>query len=146
MARDCSFAGMPGSIIQWCLNPSDGMVAQAHGKADAIQLAAEVGRLDVLSIAIALFSAAIAGATILGFWFYRNVVDERAKREVGELLPDVVKAHLANNPDVIVAAIRANRDILRAAFASDVEKDFSQEIAETIDDVGSEESNGGKAK
>ncbi|MDR7220933.1 hypothetical protein [Aminobacter aminovorans] len=123
------------------------MIEQAADKADAIHLAAEVGRLDVLSIAITLFSLAIAVATILGFWFYRGVVDQRAKQEVGELLPGIVKNHLATNPEVLVEAIRTNRDLLRAAFGADTEKDLSAEIAATID--GSEapdETNNGKAK
>lgn len=135
----------PDPALIWIRQAVDCKMAEKAASAvDGIHLAAEVGRLDVLSIVITLFSLAIAVATILGFWFYRGVVDQRAKQEVKELLPSVVKDHLSANPHVLVDAIRTNRDLLRAAFGSDTEQDLSAEIAATIDNQEpADESNNG---
>jgi hypothetical protein len=113
-----------------------GLIEASERKSDAIHLAAEIGRLDVLSILIAVFAISITIATIIGFWFYRNVVDERAKKEAGELLPYIVKEHLAANPDLLVEAIRKNKEIFQAAFGVNSEKDFSDKIAETVGNNG----------
>jgi len=115
------------------------MIERAAQKTDAIHLAAEIGRLDQLSIVIALLSLAIVIATILGFWYYRGVVDQRAKREVRELLPEIVREYFAQNPHVIVEAVRAHAGLLSGALGTDNERDFFSEIAATIDDNGGEE-------
>lgn len=144
MAKECGFAGWAKSVFQWCVEPSPAIVAKAESAADAIQLAAEVGRLDVLSLVVGWLSVAIVVVTILGFWFYHGVVDRRAKTEVKELLSEVVRKHLSDNPHVLVEAIRANAHLLSGAFGTDNERDFFSEIAATIDgkDDGEDGANG----
>ncbi|WP_127598712.1 hypothetical protein [Nitratireductor alexandrii] len=130
----------PDPALVWVKQSVDCRVTdQAANATDAIHLAAQVGRLDVLSLMIGLLSLAIVVATILGFWFYRGVVDQRAKDEVRELLPNIVRDHLAQNPHVLVEAIRANANLLSGAFGTDSERDFFSEIAATIDEDGREE-------
>jgi flagellar basal body-associated protein FliL len=102
---------------------------------DAIHMAAQIGRLDVLSILIALLSLAIAVATILGFWFYGRVVDKRAKIETSSQLPSLVKKYFEENPDILVEALRENKDIIKSLKLNGTNKEEQEgdDIARTID-------------
>ena len=78
MERRCSFAGLPDWLLQVCYQPSAAMVAAAEGKADAIHLAAEVGRLDVVSLILALLAIILGFGAIAGFWMIRSAATKAA--------------------------------------------------------------------
>lgn len=113
------------------------------GVREPLNLAVQLGRLDLVSLMIGVFSIAIAVATVLGFWFYRNVVERTAKKETGEILPDVLAKHLREEPDVIIEAMKRNREVLKLATEEEDEgDDYYAEIAASMDGPnGSEEEN-----
>jgi len=104
------------------------------GAREPLNLAVQLGRLDLVSLMIGAFSVAIAVATVLGFWFYRSVVERTAKIETSEILPDVLAKHLRDEPGVIIEAMKRNREVLKlAAEEEDEGDDYYAEIAASMD-------------
>jgi hypothetical protein len=115
------------------------LVTAAEGKADAIHMAAELGRLDVVSISLTMLATAIAIATVLGFWFYSRVVENAAKRETVEILPHVVEKYLRENPGVLANAVKKNMTLISLGVEGDGEGRFSDDIAAAMEGDGSKE-------
>ena len=113
----------------------------ASGAREPLNLAVQLGRLDLVSLMIGAFSVAIAVATVVGFWFYRGVVERTAKEETSEILPDVLAKHFRDDPSVIIEAMKRNREVIRLAAEDEEGEDFSAEIAAAMDgpDGGEEE-------
>ncbi|RWB29148.1 MAG: hypothetical protein EOQ42_25860 [Mesorhizobium sp.] len=108
------------------------VVAGSHS--DSLNLASQIGRLDVLTLSITVLSILIAVATILGFWFYRGVVDQRATDEVRERLPMVLDEYVKRNPHLFTEAVRVNAEILRGGLATDPQgADFADDIAKAME-------------
>ncbi|RWI11521.1 hypothetical protein [Mesorhizobium sp.] len=104
-------------------------------QADSLNLASQIGRLDVLTLSITVLSILIAVATILGFWFYRGVVEQRATDEVRERLPMILDEYVKKNPYLFTDAVRANAAILRGGLAEDDAggADFADDIAQAME-------------
>jgi hypothetical protein len=104
------------------------------GAREPLNLAVQLGRLDLVSLMIGVFSVAIAVATIVGFWFYRGVVEKTAKEETSEILPDVLAKHFRDDPGVIMEAMKRNREVIKLAAEDDDDgEDFYAEIAASMD-------------
>jgi len=115
----------------------------ASGARESLNLAVQLGRLDLVSLMIGVFSVAIAVATVVGFWFYRGVVEKTAKEETSEILPAVLAKHFREDPGVIIEAMKRNREVIMLASEEDGEgEDFYAEIAASMDGPdGAEEEN-----
>lgn len=78
------------------------MIDFAENKTDAIHLAAEVGRLDIVSLIFAMFAIMLGVAAFIGFQHIRYVSKEIAKEtsekmvieNVAALLPDAVRKEI----------------------------------------------------
>lgn len=81
MEQQCSFAGLPEWLLQVCVMPSAAMAAEAKDHVDAIHLAAEVGRLDVISFILGALTIVLAIGALLGFWVIRGAAMSAAKEE-----------------------------------------------------------------
>jgi uncharacterized protein YneF (UPF0154 family) len=103
-------------------------------------MAAQLGRLDIVSISLTTLAIAIAIATILGFWFYSRVVENAAKRETIEILPQVVEKYLRDNPEVLANAVRKNMALISLGVEGEGESGFSDDIAAAMEGNGSTES------
>lgn len=105
---------------------------------DALAVANQLGRLDALTLGISVLSILIAVATILGFWFYRGVVDQRATDEVRERLPMLLDYYVKRNPGLFLDAVRANADILRAGLGGETagSADYADDIAQAMEGDG----------
>ncbi len=104
---------------------------RAKSDRDALSVAVQLGRLDLLSVMIGLLSFVVALATLFGFWFYRNVVESTAKVEVGVILPQILERYIRENPGIIVKAFKNNKSILDLVNDENG-TDFSSEIATAI--------------
>jgi hypothetical protein len=122
-------------------------IQQALESPDAIHLAGELGRLDVVSIFLAGLGIFIGIVALGGFWMVRraamNSAGEAAKVEVSGVLPGVLPAALieilAKRPDLIGSALRQDPSILlsvlpeaRETMFGDIDAGEAEEIAETI--------------
>ena len=56
-------------------------LSQAHEHGDAIGVAAQIGRLDIVSIVLGLFGLLLGIAAFVGFWMIRRAAIEAAKDE-----------------------------------------------------------------
>lgn len=113
------------------------------GRTDSLNVANQLGRLDVLTIAITLLSIVIAAATILGFWYYRGVVEQRAVDEVRERLPMLVDEFVKRNPHIMTKAVRDNASIFQGSFAGESGgSDFADDIARAMEGDPEDEDDG----
>jgi hypothetical protein len=78
MANECT---IPISLSGTVQNVDCKIIAEAVNKADAIQLAAELGRLDIVSILLACFGILLAIFAVGGFWLIRGAAINAAKNE-----------------------------------------------------------------
>lgn len=144
MLQDVSYAPLPvcpdRPLIAWYQSVSSELAGAASGNADAIHMAAQLGRLDIVSISLTMLAIAIAIATILGFWFYSRVVENAAKRETVEILPQVVEKYLRENPEVLASAVRKNMALITLGVEGEGEGGFSDDIAAAMEGNGSMES------
>lgn len=144
MWKDASYTPLPvcpdRPLIAWCQTISLDLAEAAEGKVDSIHMAAELGRLDLVSIALTMLAVAIAIATVFGFWFYGRVVESAAKRETTALLPHVVEKYLRENPEVLAGAARKNMALISLGVEGDGEIGFSDDIAAAMEGNGSTES------
>lgn len=104
-----------------------------QARPDGIAQAAELGRLDVISIALTLLGVVLAIAALSSFFFLRHAVIETAREEVEKV--DWNK-HLT--PEVLAVAIKSD-PVLLAKLQSLVTEDLisskaAQDISEVIDD------------
>lgn len=105
-----------------------------RNEGDIFELAVQLGRLDLVSLMIGVFSVAIAVATVIGFWFYQGVVERTAKAETSEILPEVLAKHFRDDPSIIIEAMKRNRTAIKLAAEDDEDGiDFSAEIAASMD-------------
>lgn len=83
------------------------VIPQLDARFDAVAAAAAVGRLDVLSLLLAV-AAVIAGlALIYSFTVFKAASIEAARHETREQLPSMLNSHLAKHGDrLVVAALK----------------------------------------
>jgi hypothetical protein len=115
----------------------------ASGAHDAISLASQLGRLDLLTIVLGVLALLLTVGTILVGWSFSATVENRAKNELRELLPGLLAEQLsaslpndlrqlfARDPGIIVDAMQENREIIEAVL--DGNSDFTTEVRENID-------------
>lgn len=84
--------------------------------ANILNLAVQMGRLDLASLAIAYLGVILAAAAIYGFWVYGHVVERTARTETKAIAPDVMAELLRNDPELWVRAIRDNPMTFRSAL------------------------------
>lgn len=86
---------------------SDKLLPTFDSHFDAIAAAAAIGRLDVLSMVLALFAVVAAVGVIYSYTMFRTAAVEAAIRETREGLPAALKGHLQEHgEDLIKAALK----------------------------------------
>lgn len=109
------------------------------GAADSIRTASEMGRLDLLAIALTVLGVVLALAAIGGFLNIRSAAMHAASIEAGDRVPDIVARELRdetvaraleNNPDALKSAVR---EVIRDIRQSELSEDSADEIASAFD-------------
>ena len=140
---------MPGCLIievwwvgwYWCTEPPPRLVEAARNSADAVQLAAEVGRLDVITFILGLLTVLLAFFALGWFAFMSRHVSAVAER--------VAKSEAKEHVERFVVQ-EARPIVLRTAMAwmeenKDSMFDTSDDKPEDIEDLmqSLEEADGG---
>lgn len=140
MAKECAFANLPDWLFQVCIEPRASLVEAAKGKSDAIQLAAEIGRLDHISALMTFLALVVAlGALGWGAIVYRqasSVARQTAERQTDRF----VAKYLRDDGEAVIRRTilewlsdPVNRDVFTPGDAT--EADLA-DLARTIDENG----------
>lgn len=90
---------------------------------DAVQVAAQTGRLDLLTATLAALAIFLAAIGLIGGWFIsvnaartaRKVAENEIATELPKLLPAMLKTILEKNPSLMVQCLREHPYLLRTA-------------------------------
>jgi hypothetical protein len=129
------------------LNIPAGHLKAALENPDAIQVAAQAGRLDIVSGLLGALGILIALSAIFGFWSVRGAAmkaaSAAAREEMQTLLPKLLTQACVNvlkeRPDLIGAALRHDPAILvsvsseaRAYLFGDIDGGEADDIAQVV--------------
>ena len=135
----------PDPAVIWIKQSVDcRLIDQATQATDAIHLAAQVGRLDVVSAVLALFGLLIGLAAIFGFIEVRN----RAKEAATEVAKSVARevAREEGIPEARRAALdwlqSSGIDWQKLAALAPVSEDGDQRFADALNDEENANGNG----
>ena len=119
------------------VTPSLYEAAKNENAADALHLALQIGRLDLVT----LFLAIVA---FIGFWSYGHVVDRAARKETEEIAPKEISKILRDDPTLWLKVIRDNpltfQSVIKEALQSENEMNifddgaFGDKIAKIVDE------------
>lgn len=99
--------------------------ANAEESIDALRVAYDTGRLELLSLALTVLGVSIGVFAILGYWIYGHVVERAAVKETREIAPQEIARIMKDDPGLWLRVIRANPETFRSAI--------TEAIAETDD-------------
>lgn len=103
------------------------------GKADAIKQAAQMGRLDLVSMSLAILGVGLALAAFGSYFIIRNAAMEAAREEAKEQTARLLPAHIT--VELIARVLRERPEVLISALAAakrsepDVTDDDANKIA-----------------
>jgi len=96
-------------------------------KANVLNVAVQLGRLDLASLALTFLGTIIALGAVYGFWVYGHVVERTAKKEAKEIAPAIIAKILREDPGLWLRVIRENpenfKSAVREAFSESKEFD-----------------------
>lgn len=102
---DCDLFGIPKEVADWCKSAPE-IIILARDQADAIGLAVEIGRLDIVSLILAMFGLLTGFTALIGFWAIRREAIAKAKETITEVGPDYVRDYMASNaPSLLRVAL-----------------------------------------
>lgn len=116
--------------------------------ADVLNIAVQLGRLDLASLSLALVGLILAGSAIFAYFVYGHVVERTAKRETGEIAPAIIAKILREEPQLWVKMIRENPELMRSALRdanlanTSGAADISEKDADAIAAASAEDGNG----
>ena len=106
-----------------------GVVDKAGLPPDALQVAAQIGRLDVIMMILAVVTLLVASSAVAGFWLIRQAAISAAEREIRQQLPELLPKFLnescvevlresciqvlKKNPEIIMGALRKEAAFLK---------------------------------
>ena len=144
-----------------------GVVDKAGITPDALQVAAQIGRLDVIMMILAVLTLLVASSAIAGFWLIRQAAISAAEKEIRQQLPELLPKFLnescvdilrescvqvlKSNPEIIMGALRKEsvflKNLLEAVKGEgDLDLDgMDDEAASNIADKIGEGGNNGSA-
>lgn len=116
--------------------------------ADVLNIAVQLGRLDLASMSLALVGLILAVSAVFAYFVYGHVVERTAKRETGEIAPAIIAKILRDEPQLWVKMIRENPELMRSAL-KDAQlanvsgaADISEKDADAIAAASAEDGNG----
>jgi hypothetical protein len=121
---------------------------KSTGDADVLNIAVQLGRLDLASMSLALVGLILAGSAIFAYFVYGHVVERTAKRETGEIAPAIIAKILRDEPQLWVKMIRENPELMRSALRDarlaimSGATDISERDADAIAAASAEDGNG----
>jgi len=135
------------------------MFAKALETPDALQVAAQIGRLDVIMLILAVLAILVASSALVGFWLVRQAAISAAEREIKQQLPELLPKFLnescvyvlRNNPELIMGALRNEAAFLKNLLESGKDRSglgldgMDDEAASNIADKIGEGGNNGSA-
>ena len=98
---NCDVIGMPTDVLEWCRSAPQ-IVERAYQHSDAISLAAEVGRLDVLSVILGSFGLLLGFAALVGFWLVRREAIAKAKETAEAAAPALLADYMRKNGSALI--------------------------------------------
>jgi hypothetical protein len=107
-------------------------------KANVLNVAVQLGRLDLASLALAFMGTIVGLAAIYGFWVYGHVVERTAREETRKVAPKLIAEYLEQRPEVWVSVIRENPAVFASAFKEafgDVRTLMDQMPADSVEDI-----------
>lgn len=82
----------PDPALVWIRQSIDcKMIEQATDKVDAIHLAAEVGRLDIVSLVLALLAILLGFSALIGYWAIRSAAIAASREEASMIAKKVAE-------------------------------------------------------
>lgn len=123
---ECNSFGLPEQVVEWC-ERAPTLVKLARDHADAISLAAEIGRFDIVSAIIGAFGVIVAFAAVGWFALINRqagmIARETAKVETRAMVDDFIAKDA--RPIILRTALdwmNENRDnIFEPASPADVQ-------------------------
>lgn len=104
---------------------------------DAIHYAGEIGRLDLISLLLALFGIIIAIMAIGWFGYIRTEAKQEARDEIRECGGKIINEWIQNNPDIIIRALQdssLNTNQINV-ITSRTQANIADEIATAISNI-----------
>lgn len=117
------------------------------GDKDALNVAAQLGRLDMASLSLAMLGLILAASAIFAYFIYGHVVEKTTKKETGEIAPAIIARVLREEPQLWVKMIRENPELMRSALRDahiamgDSKPDISGDDADAIAAASAEDGN-----
>jgi hypothetical protein len=114
---------------------------------NAINIAVQLGRLDLASFSIAFFGLILAASVIFAYFSYGHVVEKVAKRETKEIAFEAVTKILRDDPHLWIKVIRENPELIRSVMQNanlaniDEQSDISGDDANAIAVASAEDEN-----
>jgi hypothetical protein len=106
---------------------------EPNEKWDSIAAAAAIGRLDVLSMVLAIFAVLAGVALIYAGSLYRAAAIAAAKDETERLLPQALRAYLAGDGVSLVKAALSDPELL-----ADIQQGFKSMGLDDTEDTGAD--------
>lgn len=116
--------------------------------ANVLNIAVQLGRLDLASMALALVGLIIGASAIFAFFTYGHIVEKAAKKETNEIAFGIISKILRDDPQLWVKVIRENPELMRSAIqdagiaSENTPTDMSGDDANAIAAVSAEDGNG----
>lgn len=108
----------------------DGKINKDGFVEDSIWYAQQVGRLDLISLILAIFGIILAIIAVGWFNYIRTEAKHEAREEIRECGEKIINEYLAENPDVIIKAIQEGK-IIQDTFKG-LKNEMTAEIADSI--------------
>jgi len=93
------------------------LLSKLSERADAVQLAGELGRLDVVTAVLAVLAIMLGFGSIAGFWMLRGAAKNAAKA----ITPEAVEVHLQRNGVDLLKEAMSDPQMLAKLHAAWVE-------------------------
>ena len=98
------------------VDPALYAVAAENGSKDALSVAYDLGRLELLALSLTVLAVSIGIFAVLGYWIYGHLVDRAARKETREIAPHEIAKIMKDDPGLWLRVIRANPLTFRSAI------------------------------